>query len=97
VKVVQHEHQGLGRGGVFKEGGDGVEEAEPGLLRLQGGRRVQVGQFLTHFRNDFRDVGGAGSHLSLQSLGVTTLDVRPDGLDPGPVGRCSFVLVKPAP
>ena len=35
VEVVQNQHQGLRGSGVLQKGGDGIEEAEASLLRLQ--------------------------------------------------------------
>ncbi len=63
VEVVQDEDDGLAVARVLEERRDGVEQAEAGLLRLQGRRLGQAGQPLPHLRHHLGDVSRTRPHL----------------------------------
>ena len=97
VEVVEDEDEGLVGGRVAEERRDAVEEAETRLLGLEGRQRRQVGEPLTHLRDELRDVGRARPHLGADVPRVAVVQVGADDLHPGPVGGCAPRLVAAAP
>ncbi len=97
VQVVDHEGQRLHPGGVRQEGGDAVEEPEARLLGLELGGLGKPRQPLAHLGDHLGDVGRARPHLRQQGPRLAIVDVGPDDLHPGPVGRGAFALVAAAP
>ena len=85
MEVVQHQHQRMTLGCVLQEGGDGIEEAEAGRIRLQGRRRLEVGDFVMYLGNDLGNGGGATAHICDKLFRIGLLDIGPHGLGPGPV------------
>ncbi len=47
--------------------------------------------------DDLGDGGSTRTHRGLKLFQVCLLDVRPDGLEPGPVGWSAILFVAPAP
>ena len=97
MQVLKHQHHRLSLGRILEEGGKGVKEPEPCLVRVQGSGHLQVRQLGQDFGYDVRDIGGAGAHLGAQLFSGNFLDVGPDGLDKWPIRRSASVFVAPAP
>ena len=94
VKVLENQEEWRLPGGALQEGRYRVEEAEASLRGvLQRRRRHQVVERDAQLRNELRDLGGARAHHTSQSLGVVTLDIAAQHLDPRPVGGCALALV----
>jgi hypothetical protein len=97
VEVVERDDERLLLAGRLEEAGDGVEQGEPRVVRLQVRRGLQVGQPLGDARHDLGEVAGARPEPARELAGRHRTGERADRLHPRPVGRGSAVLPAASP
>src|SRR5204863_972152 len=89
VQIVQDEQDRPPIGGVSKELGDSLEQAEPCPLRIWRARLRQVRETSSQLGEDLREFRGAGSELRAESFDFDFENVIPKGLHTGPFGWCA--------
>ena len=92
VQVVEHEDQRLQRRHTPEEGAHGLEEAKASAVGLQRRHRPQMGEQVAQLGQEPGHVGGAFAQLRAETALVRVAHVRPDSLNPRPVGRCAARL-----
>jgi hypothetical protein len=92
VQVVQDQQQRLGVPGPPEQPGDGVEQAEAGLVGLQGRARGELPDAPGEPRHQPGHLGGAVAQLPAQHRRVAPRGVLAQRLDPRPEGGRAVAL-----
>ena len=98
VQVVEDDEQRAVGGSPQEEAGNGIKQAEPGLIRAFPQPAIDIVRHeAAHFGDDIGYLKGTLAHFLSKTDGVYFFDVGADGLDPRPVWRRPSFFVAAAP